>query len=67
MVTIIRDRIADMIHDGKSLEQIKASPVTLDYDGRYGAPTPYWTRDQFIEAIYSDLTERKDARRGKTN
>jgi cyclase len=59
MVTIIRDRIADLIHDGKTLEQVKAAQPTLDYDPRYGAPTSYWTKDQFIEAVYADLSEAK--------
>jgi hypothetical protein len=36
MVTIVRDRIADMIQRDLSLEQIKAAKPTLDYDGVYG-------------------------------
>ncbi len=57
MVTIIRDRIADQIKEGKTLNQIQAANLTLDYDARYGAPTTYWTKDQFIEAVYVDLTK----------
>ena len=37
MVTIIRDRIQDLIKKGMTLEQVKAAKPTLDYDGRYGA------------------------------
>jgi glyoxylase-like metal-dependent hydrolase (beta-lactamase superfamily II) len=49
MVTIVRDRIQDLIRRGETLDQIRAARPTLDYDGRYGSP------DQFIEAVYRDL------------
>jgi hypothetical protein len=50
MVTIVRDRIQDLIRRGLTLEQVKAARPTLDYDGRYGSS------DAFIEAVYRDLT-----------
>ena len=50
MVVIVRDRVLDLIAQGKSLEQIKAARPTLDFDGMYGSPGP------FIEAVYRDLT-----------
>jgi glyoxylase-like metal-dependent hydrolase (beta-lactamase superfamily II) len=53
MVTIVRDRIQDLIRRGRTLEQVKAAKPTLDYDGRYGSP------DAFIEAIYLDLTKSR--------
>jgi glyoxylase-like metal-dependent hydrolase (beta-lactamase superfamily II) len=59
MVTIIRDRIADLIQQGKTLDATKAAHPTLDYDGRYDAPGGSWTKEQFIEAIYADLTRSK--------
>jgi glyoxylase-like metal-dependent hydrolase (beta-lactamase superfamily II) len=49
MVTIIRDRIADMIKRGLALEQVKAAKPTEDYDPRYGSA------DKFIEAVYRSL------------
>jgi hypothetical protein len=55
MVTIIRDRIQDMVKKGMTLEQVKASRLTRDYDGRYGATTGPWTTDMFIETAYRDL------------
>ena len=55
MVTIIRDRIADGVKRGLTLEQVKAEQPSYEYDGRYGAPTDYWTKDQFIEAVYENL------------
>jgi glyoxylase-like metal-dependent hydrolase (beta-lactamase superfamily II) len=60
MVTIVRDRIEDLVKKGKTLEQVKAAKPTLDYDGIYGADTGPWTTDRFIEAIYRDLSEAKN-------
>ena len=59
MVTIIRDRVADLIQEGKTLDQVKTARPTMDYDARYGAPTASWTKEQFIEAVYSDLAKTK--------
>jgi cyclase len=59
MVTIIRDRIQDMIRKGMSVEQVKAARPTLEYDPRYGADTGPWTTDMFIEAVYRNLTNKK--------
>jgi cyclase len=59
MLTIIRDRFVDLIHKGMTLEQIKAAKPTLDYDNEYGATTGFWTTDQFIEAVYKSLSEKK--------
>ena len=56
MVTIIRDRIADSVKKGLSLEQVKATKPTLDYDGIYGASSGPWTTDLFIEAVYRSLS-----------
>jgi glyoxylase-like metal-dependent hydrolase (beta-lactamase superfamily II) len=58
MLTIVRDRIQDLIAKGKTLAEVKAARPTLDYDGRYGATTGAWTTDMFIEAVYRDLTRR---------
>ena len=37
MATIIRDRIADAVKKGRTLQQVKDSKPVLDYEGRYGA------------------------------
>ena len=55
MVTIIRDRIQDMIRRGLTLDQVKAARPSRDYDGRYGATAGSWTTQMFLEAIYHDL------------
>jgi cyclase len=59
MVTMIEHRIADLIADGKTLEQVKAANPTMDFDVRYGAPTSYWTKDMFIDAVYAELSQGK--------
>jgi glyoxylase-like metal-dependent hydrolase (beta-lactamase superfamily II) len=59
MVTIIRDRIADLIKKGRTLEQVKAARPTLDYDTQYGATTGIWTTDMFVDAVYRNLSEKK--------
>ncbi len=55
MVTIIRDRIEDMIHRGLTLAEVKAARPTRDYDPRYGSTEGFWTTDQFVEAVYKSL------------
>ena len=59
MTTIIRDRIADGVKKGLSLDQVKAAQPTLDYDGVYNKPGGFWTADQFIEAVYKSLSAKK--------
>ena len=58
MVTIIRDRIQAMLKKGATLEQVKASHPTADYDDRYGATSGFWTTDMFVEAVYKSLGGR---------
>jgi cyclase len=55
MVTIIRDRVQDMIKRGMTLDQVKAVRPTFDYDPRYGSTTGRWTTDMFVEAVYKGL------------
>jgi glyoxylase-like metal-dependent hydrolase (beta-lactamase superfamily II) len=54
MVTIVRDRMRDMIEKGRTLEQVKAARPTFDFDAEYGA-APGWTTEQFVEAVYRSL------------
>lgn len=53
MMTIIRDRIADGIAKGKTLEEVRAKKPTRDYDRRYS--TSSWTGDMLVEAVYRSL------------
>jgi cyclase len=49
MMTIVRDRIQDMIKKGETLEEVKAAKPTLDYDVQYGSG------EAFVEAVYKSL------------
>ncbi len=60
MVTIIRDRLQDMIKRGMTLEQVKAARPTQDYDPIYGRTSGNWTTDMFIEAAYKSLSGKQD-------
>jgi glyoxylase-like metal-dependent hydrolase (beta-lactamase superfamily II) len=55
MVAIVYDRLSDMIKQGKTLEQVKAAKITMDYDGLYGATSGAWTTDMFLEAAYKSM------------
>jgi len=54
MVTIVRDRVQDMVKKGMSLEQVKAARPSRDYDPLYGRPE--YTGEMFVEAVYRSLT-----------
>ena len=58
MVTIIRDRIQDMIKKGMTLEQVKAAKPTRDYDTEYVSKNSFVTADRFTEAVYKSLTRK---------
>lgn len=55
MLAIIRDRVEAMILTNASLEQVKASRVTADFDDRYGTTSGPWTTNMFVEAVYASL------------
>ena len=57
MVTVVRDRIQDLIKKGSTLEQVKAAKPSRDYDPEYtrsGGPPA----DLFVETVYRSLTKR---------
>lgn len=49
MVTIIRDRVQDLVKKGMTLEQVKAARPTRDYDTEYGPG------EAFLETVYKSL------------
>jgi glyoxylase-like metal-dependent hydrolase (beta-lactamase superfamily II) len=59
MVTIVRDRVRDLMKAGRPLDQIKAAQPAKGYAGRYGNPGGAWTTDRFVEAIYQSLAKEK--------
>ncbi|HTR35310.1 MAG TPA: MBL fold metallo-hydrolase [Bryobacteraceae bacterium] len=58
MVTIIRDRVRDLMKQGLTLEQIQAASPARGYIRRYGSDTGSWTTNDFVEAIYRSLKEK---------
>jgi len=48
-MTILRDRIQDLVKKGRTLEQVKTARITQDYDPLYGSS------DAFVEAAYRSL------------
>lgn len=58
MLTIIRDRVLDMIRKGMTLDQVRAARPTRDYDRRYGTTSGAWTTDMFVEAAFKTLGGR---------
>ncbi len=60
MLSIIRDRVQDLIDKGMTVEQVKAARPTMDFDGRYGSDTGSWTTAMFVEAVYKSLKEKKN-------
>jgi cyclase len=59
MVTIVRDRVRDMIARGQTIDQVKGARPTLDWDTRYGADGGPWTTAMFVEAVYRNLKETR--------
>ena len=55
MLTIIRDRVEDMVKKNMTLDQVIAANPSGDYDTEYGATTGPWTTRQFLEAVYKTL------------
>jgi glyoxylase-like metal-dependent hydrolase (beta-lactamase superfamily II) len=53
MVTIIRDRVSDMLKSGLTLDQVKAARPTEDYDPRYGSS------EKFVETVYRSLSNHR--------
>jgi len=59
MVTIVRDRVRDLIKAGRSLADVKAAQPAKGYMGRYGNSGGTWTTDRFVEAVYRGLAKEK--------
>ncbi len=56
MVVLVRDVVADLIKQGKTIDQIKAARPALPYETRYGSQTG---TNAFIEAVYKSLSTAK--------
>ncbi len=53
MLTIVRDRVKDMVQKGMTLEQVKAARPTFEYDPEYGPS------DAFLEAVFRGLQVKR--------
>jgi glyoxylase-like metal-dependent hydrolase (beta-lactamase superfamily II) len=59
-MTIVRDRVQELIKNGRTLAQVKSARPTLDFDGVF--TNPKWTADQFVEAVFRDLSNDAPAK-----
>ena len=59
MVVIIRDVIADLMKQGKTLDQVKEASPALPYERQYGSQSGDWTTNAFVEAVYKSLGAQK--------
>lgn len=64
-MTIVRDRVQELIKNGRTLAQVKAARPTLDFDGVFESSK--WTPDQFLEAVYRDLSQQAAPARTSSN
>ncbi len=60
MVTIVRDRVQDLVKKGSTLDQVLAANPTQGYNARYGTDAA-WTPRMFVEAIVTDLRKASPA------
>lgn len=58
-VTVVRDRVQQLIGQGRTLEQVKTANPTLGYRSQYGAESGPWTTNMFVEVIYNELSAKK--------
>ena len=54
MLTIVRDRVQDLLKKGMTLDQVKAARPARDYETEY-SERGQWTKDMFVEAVYRSL------------
>jgi len=56
MVTIVRDRVRDLIAKGRTLAQVQAARPTLDYDPEYGG-TGGSSPERFVDSVFRSLSK----------
>jgi glyoxylase-like metal-dependent hydrolase (beta-lactamase superfamily II) len=57
MVTIVRDRVRDLMAAGMTLDKVMATSPARGYVRRYGADSGPWTTAQFVDAVYKSLAQ----------
>jgi len=58
MLTIIRNYIQEMIRERRSLAEIQKARPTFGFDPLYAPGTSEWTVEQFVAAIYRELSQK---------
>jgi len=59
-VTIVRDRVQDLLDQGMTLAQVQAANPTLGYRSQYGRDSGPWTTEMFVAAVYHELAAKKN-------
>jgi glyoxylase-like metal-dependent hydrolase (beta-lactamase superfamily II) len=59
-ITIIRDRVQDLIDRGMTLAQVQAADPTLGYRSQYGTDVGPWTTEMFVAVVYNELAAKKN-------
>ena len=59
MVTIVRDRVRDLVGAGQTLAQVQAAKPASGYAARYGNGSNGWTTEKFVDAVYRSLSKDK--------
>jgi glyoxylase-like metal-dependent hydrolase (beta-lactamase superfamily II) len=57
MILALRDKVAPMVKQGRTLEQVTAAKLTADYDSKISMPGT--TGDRFIGQLYAELQPAK--------
>jgi cyclase len=58
MVVTVKDNIADLIKQGKTLAQIKEASPAKAYENQYGTEAGPGVTGEFIESVYKSLTAK---------
>ncbi|MGH7546805.1 MAG: MBL fold metallo-hydrolase [Gemmatimonadales bacterium] len=56
MLVTVRDRVRNLVRQGKTLEQVQAAKPTAEFDATWGGA--FLKPDKFVEILYSDLSKR---------
>jgi cyclase len=57
MILAIRDRVAKLVSEGKSQDEVLAAKVTADYDSK--VPNSAETTQRFVTQLYAELKPAK--------
>jgi len=55
MLVIIRDRVANLVEKGMTLEEVLAARPAFGWEGRYGFDSGFLSTARFIETLYREL------------